>query len=58
MQTSFTVTKIDTPDNTPIGERIKFKIEFMLLMLQVGRTDEAQSVYDQITDLLEEIDNA
>ena len=58
MQTSFTVTKIDTPDNTPIGERIKFKIEFMLLMLQVGRTDEAQSVYDQITNLLEEIDNA
>ena len=58
MRTSFTVTKIDTPDNTPIGERIRFKIEFMLLMLQVGRTDEAQSVYDQITDLLEEIDNA
>jgi hypothetical protein len=58
MQTTFTVTKIDTPDEKPIGERIRFKIEFMLLMLQVGRTDEAQSVYDQITDLLEEIDNA
>ena len=35
------------------GNRLKFKLEFMLMMLNAGRTEEAAKVYDQ---LIEEFD--
>ncbi len=55
MQTTFTVTKIDTPDEKPIRERIRFKLEFFLLMLHCGRDDEAASVYEQINEMLDQL---
>ena len=30
------------------GNRLKFKLEFMLLMLTSGRTEEASEVYNQL----------
>lgn len=35
------------------GNRLKFKLEFMIMMLNVGRTEEAAKIYDQ---LIEEFD--
>ena len=35
------------------GNRLKFKLEFMIMMLNVGRTEEAGKMYDQ---LIEEFD--
>ena len=38
------------------AQRIKFKIEWALLMLGVGRVDEAAQAFQQVFDLLEEMD--
>ena len=35
------------------GNRLKFKLEFMVMMLNVGRTKEAAEMYEQ---LIEEFD--
>ena len=51
------VTKVDTPPEKPLGERIKFKLEFALLMLNVGRTEMAGDVLEQVFELIEQIDN-
>jgi hypothetical protein len=49
-------TTIYAADEAPVqstGNRLKFKLEFMIMMLNVGRTDEAAKMYDQ---LIEEFD--
>jgi hypothetical protein len=38
---------------TTLGNRLKFKLEFMFMMLHAGRNEEAAKVYDQ---LIEEFD--
>ena len=35
---------------TTLGNRLKFKLEFMVMMLQVGRTKEAANMYDQMVE--------
>lgn len=35
------------------AKRVKFKLEFALLMLSVGRTEEAQRAMQEVFDLLE-----
>jgi len=57
MTVEMTVTAIDTPDDKPLGERIKFKLEFALLMLNAGRVEMAADIFDQIFELIEQIDN-
>lgn len=51
------VAKVDTDHEKPLGERIKFKLEFALLMLSVGRTEMASDVLEQVFELIEQIDN-
>ena len=48
-----TVTEIDEAPEQSLGNRLKFKLEFMIMMLNVGRTEEAGKMYDQ---LIEEFD--
>ena len=31
-----------------LGNRLKFKLEFMFLMIQAGRNEEAAKMYDQL----------
>ena len=31
-----------------LGNRLKFKLEFMMMMLLAGRKDEASKMYDQL----------
>ena len=44
-------TTIYAADEAPVqitGNRLKFKLEFMFLLLSVGRDDEAARVYDEL----------
>jgi len=38
------------------AQRIKFKLEFALLMIGVGRIEEASKMFDQVFKMLEEMD--
>ncbi len=42
----------EKPEQT-LGNRLKFKLEFMMMMLMADRRDEASKMYDQ---LIEEFD--
>lgn len=52
-QIEMTVTEIDEAPEQSTGNRLKFKLEFMFMMLNVGRNEEAAKMYDQ---LIEEFD--
>ena len=44
-------TTIYAADEAPVqstGSRLKFKLEFMFLLLNAGRDEEAAKVYDQL----------
>ena len=49
----WTVTAVDEAPEQTLGNRLKFKLEFMFMMLHAGRNEEAGKVYDQ---LIEEFD--
>jgi hypothetical protein len=38
----------NTAPEQSTGNRLKFKLEFMIMMLSVGRDEEAAKVYDQL----------
>jgi hypothetical protein len=38
------------------AQRIKFKIEWALLMLGVGRVDEAAAMFEQVLEALDKMD--
>ena len=48
-----TVIAADEAPEQSTGNRLKFKLEFMIMMLHAGRNDEAAKMYDQ---LIEEFD--
>ena len=48
-----TVVAADEAPNQTLGNRLKFKLEFMFMMLHAGRNEEAAKMYDQ---LIEEFD--
>ena len=48
-----TVVAADEAPNQTLGNRLKFKLEFMFMMLHAGRNEEAAKIYDQ---LIEEFD--
>lgn len=50
------VAQLDTPDDQPIGARLKFKLEFALLMLNAGRIEMAADMFEQMFELIEELD--
>jgi len=50
------VAQLDTPDDKPLGQLIKFKLEFSLLMLGVGRQEMAADTLEQVFELIEQID--
>jgi hypothetical protein len=45
----------EAPDQT-IGEQIRFQLDFMVLMLNVGRTKEATEAYSKLHNLIEDLD--
>ena len=49
------VKQIEAGGKSP-AQRIKFKIEWALLMLGVGRTDEAAQAFQQVLEALDKMD--
>ena len=49
----WTVTAIDEAPKQSTGNRLKFKLEFMIMLISAGRNNEAAEIYDQ---LIEEFD--
>lgn len=45
----------DAGEKSP-AQRIKFKLEFALLMIGAGRVDEAAKMFEQVFKMLEEMD--
>ena len=45
-----TVVAADEAPNQTLGNRLKFKLEFMFMMLHAGRNEEAAKVYDQLSE--------
>ena len=52
-QVEMTVIETDEAPEQSTGNRLKFKLEFMIMMLNVGRNEQAAKAYDQ---LIEEFD--
>ena len=45
--TNKVVTADEAPEQT-LGNKLKFKLEFMFMMLHAGRNEEAAKMYDQL----------
>ena len=43
-----TVVAADEAPEQTLGNKLKFKLEFMFMMLHAGRNEEAAKVYDQL----------
>lgn len=52
-QIEMTIEALDEAPIQSTGNRLKFKLEFMVMMLNVGRNEKASEMYDQ---LIEEFD--
>lgn len=48
-----TVTEVDEAPKQSTGNRLKFKLDFMLMMVSAGRDAEASNIYEK---LMEEFD--
>lgn len=56
MQIEITAIAADEAPVQPIADRIRFRLQFALLMLSAGRVEEAGAAFDRIFALLEELD--
>jgi hypothetical protein len=43
-----TVVAADEAPEQTLGNKLKFKLEFMFMMLHAGRNEEAAKMYDQL----------
>ena len=53
MKPAYSTEAVEPKDRQSTGNRLKFKLEFMLMMLNCDRTEEAGKMYNQ---LIEEFD--
>ena len=53
MQPAYNEEAVEAANEQTTGNRLKFKLEFMMMMLMSDRRDEAAKMYDQ---LIEEFD--
>ena len=56
MQIEITAIAADEAPVQPIADRIRFRLEFAILMLSAGRTDEAADAFGAVFELLDQID--
>jgi len=52
-----TVTEFDMDPKQTIREQLKFHHQFALLMLNVGRIELANKSFEQMLELIEQVDN-
>ena len=48
MQPAYSTEAVEAKEKQSTGNRLKFKLEFMIMMLNCDRTDEAGKMYDQL----------
>jgi hypothetical protein len=56
MRVEFETIAADEAPVQPIADRIRFRLEFALLMLAAGRTDEAAAAFAAVFELLHQLD--
>lgn len=44
----WTVSAVDEAPKQSTGNRLKFKLEFMIMLISAGRNNEAAEIYDQL----------
>jgi C4-dicarboxylate-specific signal transduction histidine kinase len=55
MRGEFETIAADEAPVQPIAARIRFRLEFALLMLAAGRTEQAGAAFDRVFELLDEL---
>jgi hypothetical protein len=56
MQIEMTVTATDEAPTQPLRDRLRFRLEFALLMISVGRIEEAAAAFETLAELIETVD--
>ena len=50
-----TVTAADEAPTPPLRDRLRFRLEFALMMLAAGRIEEAAAAFEHLADLIETV---
>jgi hypothetical protein len=56
MQIEMTVTATDEAPTQPLRDRLRFRLEFALLMISAGRIEEAAAAFETLAELIETVD--
>ena len=56
MQIEITATAADEAPTQPLRDRLRFRLEFALLMLSCGRIEEAGAAFEQLGELIETVE--
>ena len=56
MQIEMTVTATDEAPTQPLRDRLRFRLEFALLMISTGRIEEAAAAFETLAELIETVD--
>jgi hypothetical protein len=56
MQIEMTVTATDEAPTQPLRDRLRFRLEFALLMISAGRIEEAAAAFETLAELTETVE--
>jgi hypothetical protein len=56
MPIEITAIAADEAPIQPIADRLRFRLEFALLMLSAGRTEEAADAFGAVFELIDQLD--
>jgi hypothetical protein len=56
MTLEMTVTATDEAPIQPLRDRLRFRLEFALLMISAGRIEEAAAAFETLAELIETVD--
>jgi hypothetical protein len=56
MAVEMTVTATDEAPTQPLRDRLRFRLEFALLMISAGRIEEAAAAFETLAELIETVD--
>jgi hypothetical protein len=56
MRVEITAIAADEAPVQPMAERLRFRLQFALLMLSAGRIEEAGQAFDRVFELIDQLD--
>ena len=56
MQIEITATAVDEAPIQPLRDRLRFRLEFALLMISAGRIEEAAAAFETLAELIETVE--